>query len=203
MRETNKKKSGKLKAVKNQLEERGRKDLTEYYFDMETTGFDFDKDEIRTIQWQSLNGFTGEPIDELTILKSWKSSEEEIIKTFLPNLECKPFDFIFVGKNLIFDFCLLNQRMKYYNLGELDLRWLYNRVWLDIKPILVIMNKGNFRGYDKVLPKTNPLTNDKIPQLFIEEEYSQIIQYIEDEAKDFIKAYQVFKKEMPSLKKYF
>ena len=178
------------------------RNMVEYYFDMETTGFDFDKDEIRTIQWQRLNGFTGEPIGELNILKSWESSEEEIIKTFLPNLRCKPFDFILVGKNLLFDFCLLRQRMKHYGLGELDLRWLYDRVWLDIKPILVIMNNGKFIGYDKVLPKTNPLTNDKIPQLFIERKYPQIIQYIKDEAKDFIKAYQIFKKEMPSLAKH-
>jgi len=173
--------------------------MVEYYFDMETTGVDFDKDEIRTIQWQRLNGFTGEPIGELNILKSWESSEDEIIKTFLPNLRCKPFDFIFVGKNLLFDFCLLNQRVKHYEIGELNLRWLHKRVWLDIKPILVIMNNGNFRDCDKVLPKTNPLTNDKIPQLIIEMKYPQVIQYIKDEAEDFIKAYQIFKKEMPSL----
>lgn len=176
--------------------------MTEYYFDTETTGFDFDKDEIITIQWQRLNGFTGEPIDELNILKSWESSEEEIITTFLPNLRCKPFDFIFIGKNLLFDFCFLNQRMKHYNLGEFDLRWLYERVWLDIKPILVIMNNGNFTGYDKVLPKTNPLTNDKIPQLHKDGKHPEIIQYIKDEAKDFVKAYQIFKKEMPSLAKH-
>lgn len=33
----------------------------EYYFDTETTGLDPTKDKI-TIQWQMLNGFTGEPI---------------------------------------------------------------------------------------------------------------------------------------------
>ena len=195
-------KIGKVKSRTKRLIRRVEKDLTEYYFDIETTGFDFDKDEIRTIQWQRLSGFTGEPIDELNILKSWESSEKEIIKTFLPNLTCRPFDFIFIGKNLLFDFCLLRQRMKHYGLGEFDLRCLYDRVWLDIKPILVVINKGNFVGYDKVLPKTNPLTNDKIPQLFIEGKYPQIIQYIKDEAKDFTRAYQIFKKEMPSLVKH-
>ena len=63
--------------------------MPEYYFDTEATGFDFDKDEIITIQWQRLNGFTGEPIGELTILKRWESSEEEIIRTFIPNLKCR------------------------------------------------------------------------------------------------------------------
>jgi len=175
--------------------------MVEYYFDTETTGFDFDKDEIITIQWQMLNGFTGEPIGELNILKSWESSEEEILKQFLPKLKCKPFDFIFIGKNLFFDFCMLNERLKHYGLGEIDLRCLHDRVTLDIKPVLVLMNNGNFKGYDKVLPKTNPMTNDRIPQLFREGKHSEILQYIEDETKDFIKAYQMLKKEIPSLKK--
>ena len=43
--------------------------MAEYYFDMETTGFNFDVDEIITIQWQRLNGFTREPIEKLNILK--------------------------------------------------------------------------------------------------------------------------------------
>jgi len=168
---------------------------------METTGFEFDKDEIITIQFQRLNGFSGEPIGELEILKSWESSEKEILKTFLPNLTCKPFDFIFIGKNLLFDFCMLNHRLEHYNLGDFDLRSLYERVSLDIKPILVIMNNGNFIGYDKVMPKTNPLENKEIPELYRQGKYDEIIQYIKDESGDFTKAYQVFKKEMPSLKK--
>lgn len=165
---------------------------------METTGFDFDKDEIITIQWQRLNGFTGEPIGELTILKRWESSEEEMLKTFLPNLKCKPFDFIFVGKNLLFDFCLLDKRMKHYHLGEFDIRCLHERVSLDLKPILVMINNGSYSGYEKMLPKTNPLTNDKIPQFFREGKYAEITQYIKDETNDFIKAYRTLKKEMPS-----
>lgn len=174
--------------------------LVEYYFDTETTGLDFNVDEIITIQWQKLNGFTGEPIGELNILKRWESSEKEILESFIPNLRCKPFDFIIVGKNLLFDFCLLNQRMKQHNLGELDLRCVYERVSLDIKPILVMMNNGNFIGYDKMIPKTNPLTGDKIPQFFREGKYAEVIQYIKSEAEDFLKAYQIFKREIPSLK---
>jgi hypothetical protein len=170
---------------------------------METTGFDFDKDEIITIQWQELDRLTGAPIGELNILKRWESSEEGIIKAFHPNLTCYHWDFVFIGKNLLFDFCFLSQRMKHYGFDEFDIRCLQERVWLDIKPILVIMNNGNFIGYDKVLPKTNPLTNDKIPQLFLEEKYPEIIEYIKNEATDFIKAYQTFKGEIPSLTKHF
>jgi hypothetical protein len=169
---------------------------------METTGIDFDTDEIITIQWQRLNGFTGEPIGDLNILKRWESSEKDIIESFLPNFKCKPFDFIFIGKNLLFDFCLLDKRIRKHRLGEFDMRWLYGRCSLDLKPLLVLMNKGNFVGYDKVLPKTNPLTNDKIPELFKNEKFPEIIQYIKDEAMDFIRAYKVFKREVPSLAKH-
>ncbi|MFH0748319.1 MAG: hypothetical protein V1915_00110 [Candidatus Bathyarchaeota archaeon] len=172
--------------------------MTEYYFDMETTGIDFDKDEILTIHYQRLNGFTGEPMGKLEILKSWESSEKEVLETCAPNLSCRPFDFIFIGKNLLFDFCMLSHRMKHHSLGEIDLRCIYNRVSLDIKPILAIMNNGNFVGYDKVLPKTNPVRNEEVPQFLREGKYPQIIQYINDEAEDFTKAYHVFKRELPA-----
>ena len=173
--------------------------LTEYYFDMETTGINFDKDEIITIQWQELDRYTGMPIGELHVLKRWESSEEDILKKFCPNLTCYHWDFIFIGKNLFFDFCMLNERLKHFGLGEIDLRCLNQRVSLDIKPILVMINNG-FMGYDKVLTKTNPTTNDMIPKLYSEKKYPEIIKYIQDETKDFIKSYQVFKKELPKLK---
>ena len=176
--------------------------MAEYYFDIETTGVDFDKHEIITIQWQELDRYTGKPIGELNVLKRWESSEEDILKRFSPNLTCYQWDFVFIGKNLFFDFCMLNERLKHFGLGKIDLRCLNERVSLDIKPILVIMNNG-FGGYDKVMPKTNPTPNDTVPKLYAEKKFPEIIKYIEDEAKDFVKAYQVFKRELPSLKRLF
>ena len=179
--------------------------LAEYYFDMETTGFDFDEDEIITIQWQRVSGYTGEPIDELNILKRWEyenteNAEKVMIETFMPNLKCRRWDFVFAGKNLTFDFCLLDNRMRQYGLGGFDIRCLYDRAILDIKPILVMINNGNFIGYEKVMPKTNPLENRDIPALYRQGKYDRIVQYIRDEAEDFIKAYQVLKREMPNLR---
>ena len=176
--------------------------MVEYYFDTETTGINFDKDEIITIQYQKLDGFTGKPIDKLNILKSWDSSEEDILKKFLPNLKCNPFDFIFVGKNLLFDFGILNERLKHYGLGGIDLRRFHERVSIDIKPILVLMNGGNFKGYDKVIPKTNPTSNDLCPKLYQEARYDEIIKYIENEARDFVRAYQIMKKEIQPIRRY-
>jgi uncharacterized protein YprB with RNaseH-like and TPR domain len=176
--------------------------MAEYYFDTETTGRDFQKDKIITIQWQRVNGFTGEPIGELQILKEWETSEKEILKQFLPNIKCKPFDFILVGKNLLFDFTFLDKRLKHHNLGEFDLRCAYERVFLDIKPILVMINKGNFIGYDRVLDKDDALAKMDIPQLYKEKKYPEIIKYIQEETNVFLKAYQIFKREMPLLVKH-
>jgi len=53
--------------------------LVEHYFDIETTGLDPERDKVITIQTQRLVGRTGEPIDEVNILKEWESSEKEII----------------------------------------------------------------------------------------------------------------------------
>lgn len=176
--------------------------MAEYYFDTETTGLCPQSDKIITIQWQRVNGFTGEPIGELQILKEWNSSEKEILKEFLPNIKCKPFDFILVGKNLLFDFNFLDKRLNHYNLGEFPLSCAYERVSLDIKPILVMINKGNFMGYDKVLDKTGDLAKVDVPQLYREGKYREIIKYIEEETKVFLKGYQVLKREMPSLAKH-
>ena len=170
--------------------------MSEYYFDMETAGLNFNKDEIISIQWQEL-GLTGEAIGELTILKSWESSEKDILETFLPKIQSHPFNFIFVGKNLSFDFCFLSQRLKKYNLLEFDLAYLYNRIFIDLKPLLIIMNDGRVKDYHKIIPQTNPISNYQIPILFKNEEYDKILGYIKDEANDFIVAYQVFKKEVP------
>lgn len=173
--------------------------MTEYYFDVETTGTNFDKDEIITIQWQRL-GFAGEPVGELNILKSWESSERDILQKFFPNLTCNPWNFIFIGKNMGFDFAMLGQRLKHYNIGEFNLCCLQERVTLDIKPLLVLLNDGRFSGYHKLLPKTNPTENKDIPELYKTGKFDEILQYIVDEAKDFTDAFRHLKKEIPSLK---
>lgn len=136
------------------------------------------------------------------MLKEWESSEKEIIKKTMPLLTCEnPFNFIIVGKNLLFDFMFLNKRAEKYGIKGLDLRCFYNRVSLDLKPILVMINDGNFKGYDRVLDKEGKLANVKVPQLYKEKKYQEIIEYIKEEAKTFVDAYQKLKKEMPSLAK--
>ncbi len=173
--------------------------MTEYYFDVETSGTNFDTDEIITIQWQRL-GDNGELVGKLNILKSWESSEREILKAFFPNLTCNPWYFVFIGKNMVFDFAMLSQRLKHYGIGEFNLCCLQERAVLDIKSVLVLLNKCQFKGYQNLIPKTNPTENKDIPELYKQGRYDEIIHYIEDEAKDFTNVFQHLKKHMPRLK---
>ena len=175
--------------------------MAQYYFDTETTGLDPSLDKIITIQWQELSGLTGKPISSLHILEEWETSEEAILREFLPCLRTEnPFDFIMVGKNLLFDFMFLSHRAKKHGLNGLNLRHFHKRVSLDIKPILIMINRGNFKGYDKVLDKIGELAEVKVYQLYEERKYPEIIEYIRKEAEVLIRGYQILKKEMPLLR---
>lgn len=173
--------------------------LVEYYFDIETTGLDPQRNKVITIQTQRLVGRTGKPIDKMEILKEWESSEKEIIKDIIPKLTSKnPFDFIIVGKDLLFDFMFLSKRAEKYDMNGIDLLCVNNRVFTDIKHVLVLMNKGNFRGYDKLLNR-GKIVNVQIPRLYKLKRYDEIIEYIKTKAMVFVNAYQRLREEMPSL----
>lgn len=169
--------------------------MPEYYFDVETTGFNPLKDKIITIQYQRLS----EPRGELHILKEWESSEEKILRDFLPKLKTeKPFDFILVGNNLLFDFMFISHGAERYHLGRLGIEHFHDRVVLDIKPILVMINDGQFRGYQKLLGKPEV----DVAQLYRDKKYQEIVAYIENEAGSFIRGYEILKSKMPSMKNY-
>lgn len=169
--------------------------MAKYYFDMETTGFDPLEDKIITIQYQKLS----EPKGDLQILKEWESSEEKILRDFLPQLETEnPFDFILVGNNLLFDFMFISHGAERHHLGRFGIEHFHRRVVLDVKPILVMINEGEFRGYQKLLGKPEA----DVPRLYKDKKYQEIVAYIENEANSFITGYEILKSKMPSLKNY-
>ena len=177
--------------------------MVEYYFNIETTGLNPLDDKIITIQIQKLVGRTGEAFGKLKIFKEWESSEKEIIKKIMPKLtSSNPFDFIIVGKDLLFDFMFLGKRAEKYELGQLDLISLNKRVFTDIKHVLVLINKGNFRGYNKLLTKGRT-KGAKIPLLYEQKKYDEIIRHLEIKTQTFIDAYKMLRTRMPSLASYF
>lgn len=178
--------------------------MSDYYFDIETNprGLkpDFANDEILTIQFQNLDSRTGEKEGDLTILKSWESSEKDILErfysTFNPNDVWK---FVPIGCNLSFDFFSLLYRWRKIGI-EVQPKILFSgHPYIDIKSILVIFNGGSFKGADlgKFIGKR--FSGLKVSEWYAEKDYASIQEYIEDEADRFIKLYQFLVQRLPSL----
>ena len=174
--------------------------MTEYYFDLETTGLDFKKDKIITIQYQRLDR-RGCADGDLVILKEWESSEKEIISSFLKIFEVdRDWNFIPIGMNLGFEFCFLHNKVKDILGREISLETLfYKHPYVDIKPILVIANEGKFSGcsLDRFSKKTD--SGHEVPVWYSKKEYSKIEKYIENEANAFLELYQIIRTKIPSV----
>lgn len=172
--------------------------MTEYYFDIETTGWDPAEDKIITIQWQRLS--YGKGVGPVNILKEWESSEKEILEEFLPKIHCDNYwDYIFVGDNLLFEFNFLNERLKRYGLKGMDLDHCTERPFINLKNTLVLMNDGQFRGYTDILNQNATIDNTEIPGLYENEEYDKIEEYIVEEAESFTDLFSKLKKSLPNI----
>lgn len=168
-----------------------------FYFDIETTGLNSKIDQIITIQYQELHRNTGEAIGNLIILKAWESSEKNILEKFINDSRIAdpyPFTFIPSGYNLRFEHDFLKDRTKHHGLDELD---ILHKPFIDLHPLGILMNKGEFKGsgLDKLTDK--PMDGSRIPKWYEQKEYDKIVKYIEDETKAFIKFNAWLYKEMP------
>ena len=171
-----------------------------YYFDIETTGLKENEDKIITIQYQKLDLFTGKPIGNLIIWKEWESSEKEILRNFVYHLQIginkDVWNFVPTGFNLSFEHKFLKAKSIKYGFPEFD---IINKPALDLKTIGVIMNQGQFRG-----ASLDNLTGKKgngvlVVEYYKNKEYDKIIQYIEQESKEFLKFNSYLYQEMPKL----
>ena len=183
--------------------------MTLCYFDIETTGVNPRLHKIITIQYQCIEERTLKPLGDLVILKEWESSEREILKDFLNVfIGGKPFDFIPIGVNLMFDFRFLYHRVKYLipqyvRLGKITLDYLiWEKPFIDLKPILVMLNNFGFKDYSKIIDKYMKINiqGKQIPYLYVEGKYEEIEAYIREEAKvtiEFLRKIYEFLKGFP------
>jgi len=163
-----------------------------YYFDIETTGVEPGINMLLTIQYAKLSRDL-EPESDLTILKVWEfGSERDLIKFFLEESRFfeDPFVFVPVGINLLYDMVFLYKRARLYRLVDRPLTdILRDKAFIDLKPILVILNNCEFRGYNKFID-AHMITETRgqdIPVLYAKREHGAIVEYIKDEYQATLK----------------
>ena len=156
-----------------------------YYLDIETTGLDPLRHKIITIQYMELERNTAKPVGPLKILKEWESDEKTILTKFIEESginDSYKFTFIPVGFNLQFEHSFFWQRCMSNGLKPID---IFNRPFLDLKTVAVIMNKGEFKGASLHNMTNKPHGGSNIPQLHDEKKYAEIESYIKKEAEEF------------------
>lgn len=171
--------------------------MVEYYLNFETTGLDPNTDQIVTIQYQKLD-----PLGKLRILKSWETSEKDILKEFI-NIFYKDgkdnWNFIPVGYNLNFEFRFLRIRAKRILDFDIDVYWFDSKPKIDVRDTYIIGRQGEFRGtsLDSLVKKEKG--DVEIPKLFSEKKYDQIEDYVIDETKRFVHLYLFLKHRLRAL----
>ena len=175
--------------------------VSEYYLDMETTGLDPGKDQIITIQYQRLGMVSGRTEGDLKIIKTWDSSEKEVLELFNPIfLGRGPFSFVAIGNNVPFMYTFLVERSRIHGIESPDPVYIFgSKPYLDIKPFLVLMNGGSFKGASLDRFTNLSLKGDAIPKLFYEGKFEAIEDHVREKAKEFQELYRHLKENSSSL----
>ena len=171
--------------------------MANYYLDIETEGLDPEVDKIITIQFQKLNWDTGKPIGELKILKSWDSSEKDILEEFQKVFGLSEWDFVAHGYNLKFENDFLYQRSVKNKLKK-PIR-LFDSPTVDLHPVGILMNDGQFKGsgLDKVTGKKN--NGLACLTFYNAKQYNKVLAYIKQETEEYLKFYSWLRERMPKL----
>lgn len=170
-----------------------------FYLDVETTGLDPNVDEILTIQYQELARGSGAAIGPLIILKAWESSEKGIIERFLAEtsfLDAYDFSFVPVGYNLTFEHNFLKRRAAIHGLPEID---ILSKPFIDLRVVGILMKGGEFKGsgLNKITGKDRD--GMMVPIWFDHGDYDKIVEYVEMEAREFLKFCTWLYRRMPLL----
>lgn len=174
--------------------------MPEFYFDIETNGRVPSENRIVSIQYQRLSGYDGAPESDLVLMKEWESGEEAIVKSFAHTfLGQSNWDFIPIGQNLVFDFDFLKVKFNKYLGANLDLEFLREKPWIDLKSTLVMMNGGSFKGYDRIMGSAEG-EGRMVPGWYANKQYDLIEKYVRSEASNFISKYQSLKRQLRGLK---
>ncbi len=168
-----------------------------FYFATETTGINPVTDKLITIQFQELDKNTAQPIGPLVILKEWESDEKSIIEHFLRAVQFHDeydFSFVPIGYNLGFDRKFLRARCRAHQLADVD---ILNKPFIDLRPLGIIFNKGEFKGSGLEKLTHSPLDPKKIPDWYATKEYDKIASYVQLQTHVFLRFAQWAYKHLP------
>jgi hypothetical protein len=175
--------------------------MTQYYLDVEGNPQTL---ELYTIQYQKLD-MNCVPVGDLIILKSWETSEEDIIRKFhkegLQRMGTDSFFFVPVGHNLIFDVRFIFLKFKQYGLECPDLsEWYYYHPKIDTKDSYIISNNYAFKGSGMNLVARKKVDGSAVITFYANKEYDKIIEYIKDETSAYYESLYNINKLLKPLK---
>jgi len=118
-------------------------------------------------------------------MAEWEWGEKQIIRMILEKGILQPdWDFVPVGNRLRFDLTFLIERATKWDLIKWDMATLkyywFTKPILDLQPILVLMNRGEFTGSSlHVFSDKDP--GRRVPALYRKGAYADIIAYVNQE----------------------
>lgn len=158
--------------------------LTLFYFDIETTGDDPQQDRIVSVQYQQLSDAFA-PVGSFQILAEWEWGEKQVLQMILQKGVLEPtWDFVPVGNRVRFDLTFLVERatkwgLLDWDLGKLKFFW-YTKPVLDLQPLLVLMNRGQFAG-SSLHAFAEKDSGAKVPALYRQGKCAEIVEYVTKE----------------------
>ena len=170
--------------------------MASYYLDIETESLDEFVDKIITIQYQKLKWKTNEPDGPLVILKSWESSEKDILEQFQKVFGTEQWGFVAYGYNIFFEEKFLRERSIACGLAK-PIK-LFDRPTVDLHSVGILMNNGfKGSGLDNITSKKGNGLACLVH--YNAGNYAKVIQYIEQETKAYLHFLVWLTKHMPKV----
>ena len=161
---------------------------------------DFENDEIVVIAYQQIDSRTGEKKGRLSMLKSWESSELEVLRSCHELMAFgRKWDFVPIGFNLSFDFASLLLRWRKMGI-QVNARMLFSeRPYIDMQHVLLLCNSGSFSGCTLERFAGKKHSGKKVSEWLNENDYRAVEAYVEDEAERFIELYRFLVSRLPGV----
>jgi hypothetical protein len=168
--------------------DKSRCDLGYKYFKLAQEQ-DFDSAMSKYILFVERNCYGKHINDELSVSCYWTDKGEEgIIEKIIPLVMSRnPFSFVPIGNNLNFEYKFLVSKINHYRKLDIDVSYFHNRPSIDLKPVMVLLNGGRFKGYNLILNKSG--SGSSVPQWYDKREFNKIIEYVIDETTKFTTFY--------------